>query len=158
MMVLVKALLAALILVVVLGAGAIIKNGVPLTEPPGLVHRLIVYLSRNSARTTPDHELPELRTRSYPMAVDRVLPAAEGAVEELGWRLENIDRDAARLDAVVTTPWLRFKDDVRIRLERAPAGGTRVQVASRSRVGRADFGANISHIIGYYEALGARLR
>jgi uncharacterized protein (DUF1499 family) len=59
------------------------------------------------------------------------------------------------LHAVVATPWLRFKDDLRISVEAASGGGSNVNVSSRSRVGRADFGANLSHVMRFYQTLEA---
>jgi uncharacterized protein (DUF1499 family) len=46
---------------------------------------------------------------------------------------------------VATTRWFGFKDDVAIRI--SPAGaGSRVDMRSRSRVGRSDLGANARRI------------
>ena len=50
-----------------------------------------------------------------------------------------------RIEAVATTRWFGFKDDVVVRLTPA-AGGARVDVRSKSRVGRSDVGANAKRI------------
>ncbi|MDD5029265.1 MAG: DUF1499 domain-containing protein [Rhodoferax sp.] len=48
-----------------------------------------------------------------------------------------------QIDAVATTPWLGFKDDVRFVLD-APA--RQIHYRSMSRVGRYDFGKNASRL------------
>lgn len=153
-----KTLMIAAVLIVLalaLTGGAIVKNKVPLSEPPGLVKRLKIYLSRNTARTGADPGLPELRSRRIDLPRDRVLELIERAVEDAGWRLIDVDPAGYRLHAVVTTPWLGFRDDMQVSLEAGTAGGTIVEITSRSRVGRADFGANLSHIIELHRRLDA---
>ena len=55
------------------------------------------------------------------------------------------DEGAGRIEAVVTTRWFGFKDDVAIRV--APAGaGSRIDMRSKSRVGRSDVGTNARRI------------
>ena len=150
-----KIVAALIVLAVALMGGAIVKNKVPLAEPPGLFKRLKIYLTSNSARTRAGHELPELRSRTYPLPADRLLPLAAQAVEDAGWRIEGKNAGRHRLHAVATTEWLGFKDDLRIALEAAPHGSTLVTIQSRSRIGRADFGANIAHIVALHRRLDA---
>lgn len=153
-----KIIAIVMALAVALAGGAIAGNRVPLTEPPGLLKRLVTYLTRNTARTSPDHELPELRTRVYALPPDRAFDLTLRAVENAGWHVDDGNPGGSEIHAVVATPWLRFRDDVHITLTEAPGGGTRVQVESRSRVGRADFGANIGHIMELYGRVGALAR
>lgn len=144
-----------LALAVVLSVGAIIRNGVPLAEPPGPAKRLIIYLTRNTASTRDGHELPELRPRTYGLPPERTLELAKKAAAEAGWDPVDVDTGRHTLHAVVTTPWLRFKDDVRATARAAPGGGTLLKIDSRSRLGRADYGANIAHIIELHRRLDA---
>ena len=61
------------------------------------------------------------------------------------WEITVLDESAGRIEAVVTTRWFGFKDDVVIRI--TPAGvGSRVDMRSKSRVGRSDAGANAYRI------------
>lgn len=69
------------------------------------------------------------------------------------WEVVRTDADTHTLEAVATTAVLRFKDDVVIRLRDDPAG-TRVDMRSRSRLGKHDLGANADRIRAYF----ARLR
>jgi len=150
-----KILFVLAIAVVALAGGAILKNGVPLTEPPGLAKRLATYLSRNTARTRLDHEFPELRSPRYALPRHRVHDLVIRAARDAGWRIIDTVPERGSIHAVVATPWLRFRDDVRISLEEGPDGSTLVQVESRSRLGRADFGANIAHVKTLHRRLDA---
>ena len=70
--------------------------------------------------------------------------AAKTARDE-GWEITVLDESAGRIEAVVTTRWFGFKDDVAIRI--TPAGaGSRVDMRSKSRFGRSDVGANAGRI------------
>lgn len=149
-----KTLLALLLLVVVLAGGAIVGNKVPLWQPPGPFARLLVYLSRNTAESRADPDFPELRTRSYDVPRDHMLERVEAAIADLGWEIQKGADGPYSIHAVVSTPLLHFKDDVYITLHQAGDHATAVDVASRSRIGRGDFGANIGHIVALYQALG----
>ncbi|MGH8507261.1 MAG: DUF1499 domain-containing protein [Gammaproteobacteria bacterium] len=150
-----KILLPILIFLVLplgLVAGALAGNRLPWLEPPGPWVRLKTYLGSNVARTDAAGAFTELRPRVYHTVPEEVFPKAREAMAELGWEVVREHRDGLRLDAVVTTRLLRFKDDFVVRL--APGEGqTAVHAESRSRVGRGDLGANTRHILDFYERL-----
>ena len=100
----------------------------------------------------PEH-FPELQRIGYPnlhgielrlppkQAFARAVEIAKGG----GWEIAALDETAGRIEAVVTTRWFGFKDDVVIRV--TPAGaGSRIDMRSKSRVGRSDVGTNASRI------------
>ena len=74
-------------------------------------------------------------------AFERVL----SQVRALGWDVSAADPAEGRIEAVDTTFFFGFKDDVVIRLRPVP-GGTRVDVRSTSRVGVGDAGTNAARI------------
>jgi hypothetical protein len=83
--------------------------------------------------------------------------AALKAVASLGWRI--VDQvppggrtGTGRIDAVATTTLFRFADDITIRV-RPVAGETRVDIRSRSRVGRHDLGVNAGRIRAFLAEL-----
>ena len=110
----------------------------------------------NSAQTTPD-ETPELRTRLYRQSRDEVFQAAQQVAREQttwlrSWRVvQDNDRTIH-----VEVPVLFFTDDLTIRVDQS-AGQTRVNVASKSRVGRGDFGENRRHVAQFLRALDEKL-
>jgi hypothetical protein len=137
--------------------GGLLSNRVPLTQPPGLEKRLMTYLTRNLAETSEDPELPELKLRRYPVSADRLYQVAQQAVSDLGWDLAATSDERKTLGAVVTSRLWRFRDDV---TARAIADGKRsslLHIRSRSRVGKGDLGANISHILDLQAAIEERL-
>ena len=100
----------------------------------------------------PEH-FPELQRIGYPnlhglevrlapkQAFARALEIAKGH----GWEIAAFDEATGRIEAVVTTRWFGFKDDVVIRV--TPTGtGSRVDMRSKSRVGRSDVGTNADRI------------
>lgn len=95
---------------------------------------------------------PELRALELAMPPSQALARARAAVQSLGWELVAADAAAGRIEAVATTRWFGFKDDIVVRV--APsAGGSRVDVRSRSRVGRSDLGANARRIQDFLTAV-----
>jgi uncharacterized protein (DUF1499 family) len=104
--------------------------------------------------------IAEQQRKAYPEIQPLVLAVppsvafsrARDAAEELGWQIIAADRAAGRIEAVATTFWFGFKDDVAVRIS-AVRGGSRIDVRSVSRVGRSDAGANARRIREYLALL-----
>ena len=113
----------------------------------------------NDISTDPQEQSEESR-RAYPdiqplrvkVAPNIAFERAKGAIEEAGWQLVREDASAGRLEAVATTFWFGFKDDVIVRVT-ADGGGSRVDVRSKSRVGKGDLGTNAQRIRTYLRRL-----
>lgn len=60
------------------------------------------------------------------------------------------------LQAVATTSFFRFRDDLTVRVRAAP-GGAVVDMRSRSRDGKDDLGANAARVRAFLSALQAAL-
>ena len=95
---------------------------------------------------------PDIQPLRLPVAPNIAYERAKGAVEEMGWQLVREDPSAGRLEAVATTFWFGFRNDVVIRVS-AAAGGSRVDVRSKSRVGVSDLGTNARRIRVYQQRL-----
>ncbi len=135
-------LFVAIVLVVAMMA-PILLNRPPLSTPPGPWARLKTYLSANQARVTPVTEWANLRSPVMIGSLGQVKSRVLSAMHRLGWRHAR-ETDGV-LKAEVVTPWLKFRDDVEVRLEVVPEG-VRLLAFSRSRVGKADFAANERHL------------
>jgi uncharacterized protein (DUF1499 family) len=122
-------------------------------DPPQFVELLA---RRGNRVSPPGYDGPnaaEEQRRAYPYVQPRVLAvsatkafdAALAAARRMGWEIVASDRAAGRIEAIATTRMLRFKDDVVVRV-RGEAGGARVDVRSKSRVGIGDLGTNARRI------------
>jgi uncharacterized protein (DUF1499 family) len=113
-----------------------------------------------TARAYPGAEFARQQRAAYPDIGPVMLPmppreafqrAVKGA-ESMGWEVVGRDAGAGTLEAVDTTKWFGFKDDIAVRVTSAD-GGSRVDVRSKSRVGRNDIGTNARRIRAYVERL-----
>ena len=88
---------------------------------------------------------PDLRPLVLQADAGQAFDRALAAVRDLGWDVVAQDRASGRIEAVDTTFWFGFRDDVVVRV-RGAAGGTRIDVRSKSRVGVGDVGTNARRI------------
>lgn len=95
---------------------------------------------------------PDIRPLMMAMPVDSAFTLAVTAARDMGWEIVDQDRRQGRIEATATTPWMGFKDDVVVRVSSA-SGIARVDVRSKSRVGRGDVGANARRIRQYLQRL-----
>lgn len=135
------------------------------TNPPAFVAVLPLRAGAANPPEYPGVEVAALQREAYPDLMtlelanteDEVFAAAQQVVEASGWELVDADTNAGRIEAVASTRWFGFKDDVVIRLQPGRAGSTLVDVRSKSRVGRSDVGANAARIRGFLAALRQQL-
>jgi len=124
-----------------------------LVDPPQFVAILPL---RASAANPPEYggaPVSEQQRRAYPdiqplvlsVDADRAFDLALGIVSDLGWNVVASDKQSGRIEAVDTTFWFGFKDDVVVRL-RGTANSTRIDVRSKSRVGVGDVGTNARRV------------
>ena len=92
---------------------------------------------------------PILLAEPKEKAFERALAASRA----MGWEIVARDPAAGRIEAVDTTLWFGFKDDVVVQVSAAAGGGSRVDVRSKSRLGRGDAGTNARRIRGFRERL-----
>jgi len=79
------------------------------------------------------------------------------AKEQSHWQIFAEDNQNYRIEAVATTPLMKFKDDVIIELRDIP-DGVSVDMRSRSRVGKSDLGANAQRISDFLKSLETELK
>ena len=96
---------------------------------------------------------PDIRPIVLPAPPEKAFARALAAAEAMGWEIVARDPATGRIEAVDTTLWFGFKDDVVVRVAAAAGGGSRVDVRSKSRVGRGDAGTNARRIRGFRERL-----
>ncbi|AMC99411.1 DUF1499 domain-containing protein [Halomonas chromatireducens] len=96
---------------------------------------------------------PHIEPLELSMPLSDAFDAAVAEVKAAGWELVAVDDGI--IEAVATTTWFGFEDDVVIRLRESGAG-VRVDIRSASRIGRSDIGANAARIHGYLTKLESR--
>jgi len=99
---------------------------------------------------------PDIRPIRIPAAPDRAFAVALSVAHAMGWRVVNSDRNAGLIEAVATTSWFGFHDDVAVRV-RANNGGSQVDIRSASRVGRSDLGKNAERVRAFMRRFRTRL-
>jgi len=134
----------------------VVLNGVPLMGEPGFSSRVGSYFTTNVAQTTAQHDFPELRLRTFDASSAEMFQYSLEVVEALSWEIESKEQDST-LKLVVSSALWGFKDDVELRLEQLGPKQTKIHLISRSRTGKADFGANLAHILAFYEALESKM-
>jgi hypothetical protein len=131
-----------------------------LDDPPAF--RAIAPL-RAGAPNPPEYageETAAIQRQAYPDLAPAYLPGpreaaferALGAARGMGWEIVSAEPDEGIIEASHRTPWFGFVDDVVIRL-REEERGVRVDVRSKSRVGRGDTGTNARRIRAYLARL-----
>ena len=91
---------------------------------------------------------PEVRPLIVESPPDEVFPMMLAAAEAMDWAIVSSDQASGRIEATATVPWWGFKDDIVVVM--SPDGiGTRVDVRSKSRVGKSDLGVNAERIQEY---------
>jgi uncharacterized protein (DUF1499 family) len=93
---------------------------------------------------------PDVRPLELALPSKQAFARAAEIARDTGWEITALDETAGRIEAVATSRWFGFQDDVVIRI--TPAGaGSRVDMRSRSRVGRSDVGANAGRIRQFFQ-------
>jgi uncharacterized protein (DUF1499 family) len=130
--------------VAVLPLRANAPNSVVYGDSPNMTRERNAQLQRDA--------YPDLVPKVYQASEDEMFERALAAVKQMGWELVDANADEGRIEATATTFWLRFKDDVVIRIR--PMGPTTVVDArSLSRVGGGDVGANAKRLRQFFEIL-----
>lgn len=77
---------------------------------------------------------------------------AKDVLSSQGLKIVNMDADKGIVEAVATSFWFGFKDDLVVRVTANESGGSTVNVRSVSRVGVSDLGVNAARIVKFLNA------
>ena len=137
-------------------SGGLYLNRLPWEDPPGFSARLTTYLDQHVAETAEGSPFPELRPRHYAeLSPDALFAVVEQAVQSMpNWTLAARDAKMRRIEAVVSTSWLHFQDDMTIHVVAEAKGpGSVLFLRSQSRIGHGDLGANTRHVLDLVTAI-----
>ena len=122
---------------------------------------------REDAQNPPEYsgeEAAEAQREAYPN-VQPLMTAApkQEVIDEIvtlivsrNWDLVSINRQEGRVEATEKLAWFGFKDDVVFRITETD-DGSRVDMRSKSRIGRSDIGVNADRIESFLRDLENRL-
>lgn len=97
---------------------------------------------------------PELKTVTIDRPVPQVIAEAEKLAKERGWTVAKVDPAAGRLEATAYAAWIRFEDDVVLRVISLEEGRhSLVDMRSVSRVGVGDLGYNANRVRDFLKDL-----
>jgi uncharacterized protein (DUF1499 family) len=99
---------------------------------------------------------PELQPLMVSADAATVFAAAKKVVDSMGMELVDASERDLRIEATQTSFFYGFKDDIVVRIVATP-DATRVDVRSKSRVGRSDIGQNAKRIKTYLAKLETEL-
>jgi uncharacterized protein (DUF1499 family) len=99
---------------------------------------------------------PDLATVTTPASREKVFEAATAAITQMGMHLVEADPAQGRIEANQTSLLYGFTDDMVVRVA-TEAQSTKVDVRSKSRVGRSDLGQNAKRIRIFLQHLKTNL-
>jgi uncharacterized protein (DUF1499 family) len=118
---------------------------------------------REAAKAEPvtySAEFPAMQKQAFPdiapqrltLPIDRAFSIALRAVHKMGWTIVAADGERGRIEATDTTFWYGFADDIVVRVS-AEGDLSRIDIRSKSRIGRGDFGTNARRVRAYLAAV-----
>ena len=133
-------------------------------NPPQFVAAAKLRKPADHPVTYDGKEVADLQQKAYPDLAslttrapsEKVFEAAKAAVASMGLQLADADAAQGRIEANQTSLLYGFTDDMVVRIAMG-ADGTKVDVRSKSRVGRSDLGQNAKRIRVFLQRLKANL-
>ena len=95
---------------------------------------------------------PDIRPLTVGISPAQAYEAALATARRMGWRIVEESPPDRRIEAVDTTRWFGFKDDIVIRISPGANGGSVLDIRSVSRVGLSDIGTNARRIRTFLKA------
>jgi len=99
---------------------------------------------------------PDIQTLMVSAPEQEVIDEIVTLISSRGWKFVSINRQDGRVEATEKLAWFGFKDDVVFRVT-STNEGTRVDMRSKSRIGRSDVGVNADRIKQFLSDLEARI-
>jgi uncharacterized protein (DUF1499 family) len=114
----------------------------------------------NDIKTGETPQYADLQPQRFDQPIEKVYDAALTSLRAMGLEIREEKRDPSGnrgiIEAVATTPIFKFKEDVTVTLTRQD-GPTVVNVRSKSRIGKRDWGTNARRIRAFQAELAKRL-
>ena len=133
-----------------------------LANPPAMVATLQLRRGAPNPPAYPGAAAAVLQRDAYPDILPVVLPVApaeafrrvDRVAAALGWEIVARAPPEGRLEAIDTSEWFGFRDDIVVRI-RPEGSGSRIDIRSKSRAGEADLGVNARRVREFIARLKA---
>jgi len=133
-----------------------------LTTPPKFIAILPLRKNAPNTSTHGGEIISSQQLAAYPNitsllsehSTDQIFAKTIEVIDDLGWEIIDASPPDRRIEAVDTTFWFGFKDDIVIRILPI-AQGSKVDIRSVSRVGRSDVGSNAKRIQVFLDAMAS---
>jgi uncharacterized protein (DUF1499 family) len=130
-------------------------------NPPKLVVTLTMRQGATNAAAYPGESAATLQHTVYPdlTPIQLGVPPAEAfkradrVAMAMGWDVVARAPADGRIEAVATSPWFGFQDDISIRIRPDGTSASRVDIRSKSRTGESDLGVNAERIRDFAKRL-----
>jgi uncharacterized protein (DUF1499 family) len=130
-------------------------------QPPALVVTQQMRYGAANPSAYPGAAVAAQQRVAYPDIVPVVLNLApadafrrvDQVAMALGWEIVARAPAEGRIEAVDTSEWFGFTDDIVIRIRAEGTTGSRIDIRSKSRLGESDFGANARRIRAFIAKL-----
>ena len=84
--------------------------------------------------------------------------ASENALNNMGLKITYSNLEEGLIEAVESSFWYGYKDDIIIRIERLISDDIKIDIRSASRIGKSDFGVNSIRIKAVLEKISSNLK
>lgn len=133
-----------------------------ISNPPAMVVTTQLRRGATTPAAYPGANAGVLQRAAYPDIVPLILavPPAEAfkrvdeAATAMAWEVVARNPAEGRLEAIATSEWFGFRDDIVVRI-RPDRTGSRIDIRSKSRVGESDLGVNARRIREFIARLKA---
>jgi uncharacterized protein (DUF1499 family) len=130
------------------------------SNPPAFEAVMPLREAAHAQPVTYGANFPALQKQAFPDIApahldkhpDQAFAVALDAARKLGWTIVAADGERDRIEATDRTFWYGFTDDIVVRVS-ADGSGSRIDVRSKSRLGRGDFGTNARRVRAYLAAI-----
>ncbi|MBX9942630.1 MAG: DUF1499 domain-containing protein [Reyranella sp.] len=131
-------------------------------EPPAMVATLQLRRGAANPPAYPGAAVAVLQRAAYPDISPVVLPVppaeafrrVDRVAMAMGWDIVARAPAEGRIEAIDTSDWFGFRDDIVVRI-RADGTGSRIDIRSKSRVGESDLGVNAQRVREFIARLKA---
>lgn len=129
-------------------------DAIPVREAAGAANPPMYFAAENAPLQREAY--PDLATILLPLPPAQAFDRALATAKSMGWDIIAAVPAEGRIEATATTGWIGFRDDVVIRVALGSGPDeSRVDLRSKSRVGKGDAGMNARRIRAYRDALTA---